>query len=56
MPCIDEKMYGRQGLCPIACVDLSDKGGCMLAQIVETVQQRIRTDVKVSKVPGPRKR
>ena len=37
MPCIAEKMYGRQGLCAIACMDLSDKGGCTLAQIVETV-------------------
>ena len=38
VPCVDEKMYGRQGLCPIAALDLTDRGGCMVAQIVETVK------------------
>jgi hypothetical protein len=45
-PCIFEKMYGRQGLSSVACMDLSDKGGCMLAQIVETVRTKTRKDVK----------
>ena len=39
LPYIDEKMYGRQGLSKIACVDLTDRGGCVVAQIVETVME-----------------
>ena len=50
LPYIDEKMYGRQGLAKIACMDLTDRGGCVVAQIVETVK-------KTEKVaqPGSRK-
>ena len=39
LPYIDEKMYGRQGLSKIACMDLTDRGGCVVAQIVETVME-----------------
>ena len=44
-------MYGRLGLHPIACHDLTDKGGCVVAQIVETV-----TEMKKVKVSGSQKR
>jgi hypothetical protein len=44
-PHMDEKMYCRQGLCRRACEDLSDRGGCMVAQIVETVTRRARKDI-----------
>ena len=50
LPYIDEQMYGRQGLSKIACMDLTDRGGCVVAQIVETVTKRM----KVAK-PGARK-
>ena len=39
LPYIDEHMYGRQGLFKLACVDLTDRGGCVVAQIVETVTE-----------------
>ena len=45
VPCVNEHLYGRQGLCPISCLDLTNRGGCMVAQIVECVM-----DMK--KVPG----
>ena len=47
VPCVNERMYGRMGLCPIACLDLMDRGGCMVAQIVETVM-----DSKKKTLPG----
>ena len=47
---MDEQMYCRQCLCRIACEDLSDKDGCVVAQIVETVTQERR--VKVSGKKG----
>ena len=46
LPCVDEHMYGRQGLCPIACLDLTDRGGCMAAQIVATLKQTIKVTVE----------
>ena len=45
LPCVGENMYGRMGLCPIACSDLTNDGGCVLAQLVETVMKRERKDV-----------
>jgi len=42
LPCINEHMYGRMGLCPIACSDLTSAGGCVVAQLVETVMKRER--------------
>ena len=36
---MDELMYCRQGLCSIACMDLTDRGGCIVAQIAETVMR-----------------
>jgi hypothetical protein len=32
-PYMDEQMYCRQGLCSIACTDLADRDGCIVAQI-----------------------
>ncbi|NBU41515.1 MAG: hypothetical protein EBS51_12085, partial [Planctomycetia bacterium] len=38
VPCSAERMYARMGLCSIASQDCTDRGGCMVAQIVETVK------------------
>ena len=38
VPCSAERMYARMGLCSSASLDLTDRGGCMVAQIVETVK------------------
>ena len=45
LPYIDQHMYNRDGLAKIACMDLTDRGGCVVAQIVELV-----TKEKVQKV------
>ena len=37
LPHIDEHMYNRDGLAKIACMDLTDRGGCVVAQIAELV-------------------
>jgi hypothetical protein len=41
-PCMDDRMYARQGLSKIACLNLTDRDGCMAAQIVATVKKRAR--------------
>ena len=43
-PYMDEQMYCRQGLCSIACMDITG-GGCVVAQIAETVMRRVRKDI-----------
>jgi len=40
LPYIDQHMYNRPGLAKIACLDLTDRGGCVVAQIVELVTKR----------------
>ena len=40
LPHIDEHMYNRDGLSKIACLDLTDRGGCVVAQIVELVTKK----------------
>jgi len=52
LPYIDEHMYNRDGLAKIACMDLTDRGGCVVAQISELVTEQKRT--KVSKKGGQR--
>jgi hypothetical protein len=55
-PCIDNRMYARQGLSKIACLDLTDRDGCMAAQIVETVKKRVKVPCKDSRVGGADRR
>ena len=55
-PCIDDRMYGRQGLCKIACLDLTDQGGCVVAQIAETVKHKIRREIKTTEPNAKRMR
>jgi len=55
-PCIDDRMYGRQGLCKIASLDLTNQGGCVVAQIVETVKQKVRREVKTTEPSAKRMR
>ena len=38
LPYIDELMYGRQGLSKLASLDLTDRGGCVVAQIYELAE------------------
>ena len=47
LPYIDELMYGRQGLSKLASLDLTDRGGCVVAQIYELAE----TEKKLSS-PG----
>jgi hypothetical protein len=47
LPYIDELMYGREGLSKIACADLTDRGGCVVAQIVELVSKRVNKKIPV---------
>jgi hypothetical protein len=44
LPYIDELMYGRQGLSKLALLDLTDRSGCVVAQIYEFAEKdkRIR--------------
>ena len=46
LPYIDQHMYNRDGLAKIACMDLTDRGGCVVAQIAELV-------TKKKNVPAP---
>jgi hypothetical protein len=51
LPYIDELMYGRQGLSKLASLDLTDRGGCVVAQIYELAE----TEKKLSS-PGAQKK
>jgi hypothetical protein len=47
---IDELMYGRQGLSKLAMLDLTDRGGCVAAQIYELAEKK-----KAISSPGAQK-
>ena len=44
-PLVDEKMYRRMGLCPLATTEITSPGGCVVAQIVATVTKESRITV-----------
>ena len=37
LPLIDEHMYRRMGLCPLATTEITSPGGCVVAQFAQTV-------------------
>ena len=37
LPLVDEHMYRSMGLCPLATTEITSPGGCVVAQIVQTV-------------------
>ena len=44
-PLIDDKMYRRMGLCPLATTEITSPGGCVVAQIVTTVTKESKITV-----------
>jgi hypothetical protein len=53
-PLVDEKMYRRMGLCPLATTEITSPGGCVVAQIVATVTKESRITVGSSSGAQPR--